>query len=44
MNALTNPFGLNLGRQKGIQDAEAGEFNIEGELRVFKMMCKSKVV
>jgi len=28
---LTNPAGLNFGRQTGIHDADTGEFTINGE-------------
>jgi hypothetical protein len=41
MNAFTNPEGLNLGRQKGIQDVGAGLLNTEGVLMVLRIMCKS---
>jgi hypothetical protein len=40
--AFTKPDGLNLGRQTGIQEAEACELHIEGELTVFRRMWTSK--
>jgi hypothetical protein len=40
--AFTKPEGLNLGRQTGIQEAEACELHIEGELTVFRRMWTSK--
>ncbi len=42
MYILTKPEGLNLGKQTGIQDAEAGELKTEGECIVFIMMCISE--
>lgn len=39
---LTKPEGLNLGRQIGIHEAEAGELKTEGECIVFIMICISK--
>lgn len=36
--ALTNPDGLNLGRQTGIHEDEAGEFMIDGEWIVLRRM------
>jgi len=32
---------LNLGRQTGIQEAEAGELKMEGEWIVFMIICRS---
>lgn len=42
MYAFTKPDGLNFGRQTGIQEADACELHIEGELTVFKRMWTSK--
>jgi hypothetical protein len=44
MYALTKPVGLNLGRQTGIHEAEAGELRIDGAWIVFSRMCMSAEV
>lgn len=44
MYALTNPEGLNLGRQTGIHDDEAGEFMIDGECIVLRRMWMSDMM
>jgi len=41
MNALTKPFGLNLGRQNGIHDVDAGLLYTDGVLIVLRMMWRS---
>lgn len=38
MYALTNPEGLNFGRQTGIHEADAGELSIDGAWIVFRSM------
>jgi hypothetical protein len=39
---LTNPFGLNLGKQTGIHDADASDEEIDGAWIVFRRMWMSE--